>query len=110
MSSTKQISHEEYIRLKYLDGPSGSDDKKRKKKKKSKTTAKTNNVRIIDDNIDLKNIQVKEEDDMAYALQEEKPSIAGIVDERPLHLKRKDMDTGRWRTIEPAKEISRKNL
>lgn len=53
--------------------------------------------------MDVKDIKVEDDiDEMAYATGEEKPSIAGIVDERPNHLRNRDKDRSCWRTLEPA--------
>lgn len=60
---------------------------------------------VIDEDFDirkLKNDDEEDDDDMAYAPREEKPSIAAIIDERPDHLIRKDMDRNRWRTLQSS--------
>ena len=104
----RPIPHADYIRLKYLEGgldhQASNDKKKRKQKKSSKQSAP--NFKIIDDDIDLNNITVKDEDedDMKFATQEEKPFIADIIDERPNHLKRLDEDRGSWLTLDPLDE------
>lgn len=62
-------------------------------------------IKIVDEDVDLSQIKVKEEDDdseMAYAPREERPSVAAVIDERPNHLIRKDMDRSRWRTLQPS--------
>jgi pre-mRNA-splicing factor CWC26 len=57
-------------------------------------------IRIVDDDIDLKNIEANASDDeLYYGTKEEKPMIAAVVDERPLHMRRNDIDTNRWKTI-----------
>ena len=59
-----------------------------------------NRIRIFDDDIDLKNIEPKGSDDELYfGTKEEKPVIAQIIDERPLHMRRKDIDRNQWRTV-----------
>lgn len=77
--------------------------KDKKRKKKVKETGPSN-IRIIDDDIDLKAVPAREEDDddMAYAPAEEKPLVAAVVDERPNYLKRKDIDRSRWKTLDPV--------
>lgn len=57
-------------------------------------------IRIFDDDIDLKNIEANGSDDELYfGTKEEKPVIAEVVDERPLHMRRKDIDTNRWKAV-----------
>lgn len=46
-----------------------------------------------------------DEREMAYAPREERPSVAAVVDERPHHLIRKDMDRSRWRTLQSSDPI-----
>ncbi|XP_012538663.2 BUD13 homolog isoform X2 [Monomorium pharaonis] len=87
----KKISQKEYLR-KYIGG---GDEKKKKKKKKLKTGAKT--VKIIDDDVDLKNMRPIEEGEFDILLEgEDAPQIAGIVDERgPVDF----TDKTRWKII-----------
>ena len=61
-------------------------------------------IKIVDDDIDIKDLKRGDDDDeeMAYAPREEKPSIAAIIDERPNHLIRQDLDRNRWRTLQSS--------
>ncbi|XP_043516575.1 BUD13 homolog isoform X1 [Frieseomelitta varia] len=87
----KVINQKEYLK-KYL---SSGDDKKKKKKKKAKLGAKT--VKIIDDDIDLKNLRPMEENEFDIFIDaEDAPQIAGVVDERgPVDF----TDKRRWKII-----------
>ncbi|XP_031847694.1 uncharacterized protein LOC116433597 isoform X2 [Nomia melanderi] len=89
----KVIDQKEYLK-KYLSSGTG-DDKKKKKKKKPKTGAKT--VKIIDDDIDLKNMRpIADHEFDIFIDGEDAPQIAGIVDERgPIDFS----DQRRWRII-----------
>jgi pre-mRNA-splicing factor CWC26 len=99
---SRPLDHSEYLRLKYLEGGDHETSRDKKKRKRKRPNQVGPNLRIIDNDIDLNNIQIKEEDvdDMRYSTQEEKPLIAGIIDERPFHLQRSDIERGRWKTIE----------
>ncbi|XP_077261795.1 uncharacterized protein LOC143897214 [Temnothorax americanus] len=92
MMENKAISQKEYLK-KYTLGD--SDEKKKKKKKKHKTGAKT--VKIIDDDIDLRNMRPIEDGEFDILLEgEDAPQIAGIVDERgPVDF----TDKRRWKII-----------
>ncbi|XP_017763960.1 PREDICTED: BUD13 homolog [Eufriesea mexicana] len=89
----KVINQKEYLK-KYLSSGDG-DDKKKKKKKKMKSGAKT--VKIIDDDIDLKNMRPMEENEFDIFINaEDAPQIAGVVDERgPVDF----TDKRRWKII-----------
>ncbi|XP_019645393.1 PREDICTED: BUD13 homolog [Branchiostoma belcheri] len=73
------MSKEEYLK-RYLSGPT---DEKKKKKKKPKDKSKTS-IRVVDDDVDWRAIapDVNEEPE-ALDIEEEKPSVAGVIDERP---------------------------
>ncbi|XP_078656466.1 uncharacterized protein LOC144902766 isoform X2 [Branchiostoma floridae x Branchiostoma belcheri] len=73
------VSKEEYLK-RYLSGPT---DEKKKKKKKPKDKSKTS-IRVVDDDVDWRAIapDVNEEPE-ALDIEEEKPSVAGVIDERP---------------------------
>lgn len=63
-------------------------------------------LKVVDDDISIRDIKPKDDsDDDAYdfAPKEEKPMIAGIIDDRPNHLKRKELvATGVWKTLDPV--------
>lgn len=89
----KVIDQKEYLK-KYLSSGDG-DDKKKKKKKKMKLGAKT--VKIIDDDIDLKNMRPMEENEFDIFINaEDAPQIAGVVDE---HGSVDFSDKRRWKII-----------
>ncbi|XP_049950236.1 BUD13 homolog isoform X1 [Schistocerca serialis cubense] len=95
--SVNALSQKEYLK-KYLS--SGSDDKKKKKKKKnSKST--DDRFRIVDDDIDIKNMRPLDDDEIElYNLAEDAPQIAGIIDERPEEVKRlEQFGTKRWKVV-----------
>ncbi|KAG7198667.1 hypothetical protein KM043_006022 [Ampulex compressa] len=89
----KVVDQREYLR-RYLSSGDGEDRKKRKKKK-AKVGAKT--VKIIDDDIDLKNMRPIQDNEFDIFIDtEDAPQIAGIVDERgPVDFS----DKRRWRII-----------
>lgn len=106
MSFSRPIDHKEYIRLKYLgQAPDDVVEKKLRKKSKVKAATKKSNIRVFDDDLDLKKIKSNADDDeleIQYGTQEEKPSIAMIIDERSDELKRKDKNQGVWKPIAPT--------
>ncbi|GAB1864282.1 BUD13 homolog [Camponotus japonicus] len=94
----KIIDQKEYLK-KYMS-LGNTDEKKKKKKKKSKTGAQT--VKIIDDDIDLKNMRPIEKGEFDILLDgEDAPQIAGIIDERgPVDF----TDKKRWKIITENEE------
>ena len=89
----KFVDQKEYLK-KYLSSGDG-DDKKKKKKKKMKLGTKT--VKIVDDDIDLKNMRPMEENEFdIFVDAEDAPQIAGVVDERgPVDFS----DKRRWKIV-----------
>ncbi|CAK9826402.1 BUD13 homolog [Anthophora retusa] len=89
----KIVDQKEYLK-KYLSS-GGSDDKKKKKKKRMKVGAAT--VKVIDDDIDLKNMRPLAENEFDMFIDvEDAPQIAGVVDERgPVDF----TDKRRWKII-----------
>ncbi|KAL0117335.1 hypothetical protein PUN28_010292 [Cardiocondyla obscurior] len=89
----KVISQKEYLK-KYM---SLGDDDKKKKKKKKKPKDDVKRVKIIDDDIDLKNMRSVEDGEFDILLEgEDAPQIAGIIDERgPVDF----TDKKRWKII-----------
>ncbi|KOC67324.1 BUD13 like protein [Habropoda laboriosa] len=89
----KIVDQKEYLK-KYL-ASGGTDDKKKKKKKKMKMGART--VKVIDDDIDLKNMRPLAENEFDIFIDvEDAPQIAGVVDERgPVDF----TDKRRWKII-----------
>ncbi|CAK9818753.1 BUD13 homolog [Anthophora plagiata] len=89
----KIVDQKEYLK-KYLSS-GGSDDKKKKKKKRMKVGAAT--VKVIDDDIDLKNMRPLAENEFDIFIDvEDAPQIAGVVDERgPVDF----TDKRRWKII-----------
>lgn len=95
--SVNALSQKEYLK-KYLS--SGSDDKKKKKKKKNSKSTE-DRFRIVDDDIDIKNMRPLDDDEIElYNLAEDAPQIAGIIDERPEEVRRlEEFGTKRWKVI-----------
>ncbi|XP_066994614.2 BUD13 homolog isoform X2 [Anabrus simplex] len=95
--ATQGINQKEYLK-KYLS--SSSDDKK-KKKKRNKGKSNDERFRIIDDDIDLKNMRPLEDGEIElYSLAEDAPQIAGIIDERPDELRTlEEFGTKRWKVV-----------
>uniref|UniRef100_A0A8D8S4R7 BUD13 homolog n=1 Tax=Cacopsylla melanoneura TaxID=428564 RepID=A0A8D8S4R7_9HEMI len=91
-----KIDQKEYLK-KYLSGAT-----EEKKKKKKKTAIGTKRVKIIDDDLDLKNMKTLDNGELElYQLSEDAPVIAGIVDERPLEVQQADKykDVKRWKVV-----------
>ncbi|KAI5743647.1 hypothetical protein M8J77_020636 [Diaphorina citri] len=90
-----KIDQKEYLK-RYLSG--GAEEKK-KKKKKIATGIKR--VKIIDDDLDLKNMRNLNNDELElYQLSEDAPVIAGVVDERPLEVQLADRyKDNKWKAI-----------
>lgn len=95
MMENKIINQKEYLKKYTSLGDDFDEKKKKKKKKKHKTGAKT--LKIIDDDIDLKNMRPIEEGEFDILLEgEDAPQIAGVVDERgPVDF----TDKRRWKII-----------
>ncbi|CAL1688050.1 unnamed protein product [Lasius platythorax] len=94
----KVINQKEYLK-KYI---SFGDTEQKKKKKKKKPKTGTQTVKIIDDDIDLKNMRPIEEGEFDILLEgEDAPQIAGIIDERgPVDF----TDKRRWKIITENEE------
>ncbi|KAJ9574699.1 hypothetical protein L9F63_008134, partial [Diploptera punctata] len=93
-----QLSQKEYLK-KYLSNP---DDKRKKKKKKKPTTNSLERFRVVDDDIDLKNMRPIEDGEIdLYNLAEDAPQIAGIIDERPDEMRTLEEFRGskRWKIM-----------
>ncbi|XP_078032991.1 uncharacterized protein LOC144467882 [Augochlora pura] len=89
----KVVDQKAYLK-KYLSSGNG-DDRKKRKKKRLNVGAKT--VKIIDDDIDLKNMRPIDDNEIDIFIDgEDAPQIAGIVDERgPVDF----TDKRRWKII-----------
>lgn len=49
------------------------------------------------------------DDELLFSTKEEKPVIAAVIDDRPLEMRRKDIDRNRWRTVESNAEEEANN-
>uniref|UniRef100_A0A1B6DQY3 BUD13 homolog n=1 Tax=Clastoptera arizonana TaxID=38151 RepID=A0A1B6DQY3_9HEMI len=96
-SASVTISQKEYLK-KYL---SGSDKIKKKKKKQKIVASNLKRSKIIDDDLDLKNMRVLNDDEVdIYQLDEDAPIIAGIIDDRPPEIKAREYyDNRRWKVF-----------
>ncbi|XP_004923111.2 BUD13 homolog [Bombyx mori] len=89
------VNQKAYLQ-KYLAGPSG--DKKKKKKK----VLKGKGFKIIDDDIDLSKLRPLEGDELdVYDEGDDAPQVAGIIDERPEHIKKQEQFTtsSKWKIV-----------
>uniref|UniRef100_A0A1B6EIV5 BUD13 homolog n=1 Tax=Cuerna arida TaxID=1464854 RepID=A0A1B6EIV5_9HEMI len=95
MDFSSSISQKDYLK-KYLS----TDDVKKTKKKKISST-KVKRSKIIDDDIDLKNMRPLDDDEIElYQMDEDAPQIAGIVDERPPEVKAQEYyNSKRWKVF-----------
>uniref|UniRef100_A0A1B6KCJ8 BUD13 homolog n=2 Tax=Graphocephala atropunctata TaxID=36148 RepID=A0A1B6KCJ8_9HEMI len=93
--SFSNISQKDYLK-KYL---SSEDVKKTKKKKISSNKVKRS--KIIDDDIDLKNMRALDDDEIElFQMDEDAPQIAGIVDERPPDvIAQEQYNSKRWKVF-----------
>ena len=48
----------------------------------------------------------EDDEQFDFVPKEEKPIIAGIIDDRPNELKRRDIDWNRWRTLDPPEVVT----
>nr|KAG5708706.1 hypothetical protein BaRGS_034923 [Batillaria attramentaria] len=95
------LSKEEYLK-RYLSGDVAKD--KKKKKKKTAPATKKANVRIIDDDVDLKSYQPSTA--TVEDLEDEAPTVAEFIDERPEHVRRLEeyRQAGRWKVMGKDKD------
>ncbi|KAK7105751.1 BUD13 homolog [Littorina saxatilis] len=95
------ISKEEYLK-RYLSGDTNNEKKKKKKRVKG---AKQSNSRIIDDDIDLKTFGASASNEQEQS-EDEAPTVAEVVDERPEHVKRLEQyrKDQRWKILGKDKE------
>ncbi|PNF38109.1 BUD13-like protein [Cryptotermes secundus] len=96
--AVSQLSQKDYLK-KYFSS-NAEDKRKRKKKKLSKTTHER--FRVVDDDIDLKNMRPLDEGELdLYHLSEDAPQIAGIIDERPEYMRTLEefRGTRKWRIM-----------
>lgn len=104
------ISQKDYLQ-KYL---SDTNEDKRKKKKKFKVLSSSHVKRsqIIDDDIDIKNMQPLDDDEIELCqLDEDAPQIVGIIDMRPAEVRAQEYynDKKRWKVFtsgDPDEDIT----
>lgn len=137
MSYNRPMTHQEYLKIKYMS-QDDYEPKSRKKKNSKKAVSKYVfhfkcevllisfilffRVKIVDDDIDIKQLAKHDSDDeeLYFGTKEEKPIISAVIDERPLHMRN---EGSKWKAIgnpdtnqdtptsdkfiEPEKEIKR---
>ncbi|XP_064471187.1 LOW QUALITY PROTEIN: BUD13 homolog [Ornithodoros turicata] len=87
-------------KLKYLEKYLAPKEKKKAKKSKHSSGHR---LRILDDDVDLK--QLPSVQKKAESEDEEAPIVASIVDDRPLHVRVAEQYTpSQWKTLEPKQE------
>lgn len=64
-------------------------------------------VKIVDDDVDYRTMGKcdSDEEELKFGTKEEKPQIAGVVDERPLAVRAGDVDRSKWRRIGDDDEV-----
>jgi pre-mRNA-splicing factor CWC26 len=98
MASAKVIDQKEYLK-RYL---SGKDKGGKKKRKKSKAAASTGRgLSIVDDNLVAATIDVEEEETNLYELAENAPAVAGVYDDRPIHVQARETFGAKWKSLAP---------
>nr|XP_018917744.1 PREDICTED: BUD13 homolog isoform X2 [Bemisia tabaci] len=100
----KPISQKEYLK-KYLSNDSSS--KKKKKKKIAPTSIQRS--KIVDDDLDLKNMRLLGENELdLFQMDEDAPQIAGIIDERPPELQTLESyrNSKRWKVVAESDELT----
>lgn len=100
------MTHQEYIHTKYLSqGDYETKEKKRKIKKLAKI--KNSTVKIVDDDVDFRTLGKvdSDEEELYFGTKEEKPIIAGVIDERPLA----DKDRSKWKRLGDDNEVKIKS-
>lgn len=93
------ISHKDYLQ-KYLSD--SNEDKKKKKKKFNVSSSHVKRSQIIDDDIDIKNMQPLDDDDIELCqLDEDAPQVVGIIDMRPVEVRAQEYynDKKRWKVF-----------
>ncbi|XP_059488152.1 BUD13 homolog isoform X1 [Neocloeon triangulifer] len=104
MTSTAAINQKEYLK-RYLSKGRKDGKKKRKKTKISTTGCGLN---IVDDN--LETVTIEEDDDAdLYELAENAPQVAGVFDDRPIHIQQAQdkLFGAKWRALEADEEIQK---
>lgn len=96
MASAKVIDQKEYLK-RYLSGK----DKSKKKRKKSKAAAGATGrgLSIVDDNLEAATIDVEEEETNLYELAENAPMVAGVFDDRPIHVQARETFGAKWKSL-----------
>merc|ERR1712071_301882 len=102
LTMSSSMSKLEYLK-KYMSPASSSSKKDEKKSKKKKPVLKgKGGIKIIDEEIDIRKIAAGyENEEDVMDVQEEAPSIAGVVDERSEELRTKQdfVESKKWRQL-----------
>ncbi|KAK2138043.1 hypothetical protein NP493_36g06028 [Ridgeia piscesae] len=99
------LSKEEYLK-RYLSGSSSND---KKKKKHRSVLHKNRRIKIVDDDVDFKALAASDsEKDIEEYFQENKPTVAEFIDERPQELQQleKYRQNKKWKLINKNKELA----
>ncbi|XP_053213106.1 BUD13 homolog [Panonychus citri] len=101
-SLIRPVDHKEYLRIKYGDGDHISGKVKKKKKKGIDEISKGTNLRIYDDDIEMQKVKSKkvtDDLDIYFGVDEDKPVIQDIIDDRPTAAKNRDKQGSKWRPV-----------
>ncbi|MBN3325322.1 BUD13 protein, partial [Atractosteus spatula] len=98
-SALASVSKAEYLK-RYLSGDGDGKTPKAKKAKKKRPQSTAKGMRIVDDDVDWKQL-IKSEEKDDYEEEEEAPVVAEVIDERPEEVKRLEefRNTKRWKTL-----------
>ncbi|XP_015785706.1 BUD13 homolog [Tetranychus urticae] len=106
-SYPRPIDHKEYLRIKYGAGEDLNGKPKKRRKKEIDEISKETNFKIFDDDIELKKIRKKkviDDLDVYFGVQEDRPVVEDVIDERPLALKHKDGKNSKWKPLHDDKD------
>uniref|UniRef100_W5MFK8 BUD13 homolog n=1 Tax=Lepisosteus oculatus TaxID=7918 RepID=W5MFK8_LEPOC len=98
-SALASVSKAEYLK-RYLSGDGDGKTSKNKKAKKKRPQSTAKGMRIVDDDVDWKQL-IKSEEKDDYEEEEEAPVVAEVIDERPEEVKRLEefRNSKRWKTL-----------
>lgn len=96
---TELNSRQEYLK-RYLEGPKKSKSKKKKREKRYKQSR----FKIVDEDIDLKKIEVFKDADKSD--EDEAPVVVSVIDERPEDVKVKEMYSDKcWKKVDSSVKV-----
>lgn len=105
-SFNRPMTHQEYLKIRYLSNNADEDDRKLKKKKskssKTGSFVKNATVKIVDEDVDFRQLTKhnnSDDEELYFGTKEERPVISEVIDERPTHLRTDDDRKSKWKAI-----------